>query len=368
MTARYYNPAEIVVGEGSFAQLPGVVAHFGTCALVVRTRSAPALAPMLESAGVRVVESAPIAREPTTGEAEDALALARAEAVDVVVGIGGGSAIDVAKAVAGLFTQPGTVEEYLLGARKVQSAGLPFVALPTTAGTGAEVTKNAVLTAPAHDLKTSIRHDSWFARVAIVDPELTYTLPPHVTAASGSDALCQAIEAYVSTGANPITDALAADAIVRIGRALPVAYREPHNRQARADMLYGSLLAGLALANARLGGVHGMAHPLGHRFDIPHGVICGLLLPYVMAYNLHYAQEKYVHIGQLLGYQDAVQGVEGVRQMLEAINIPLRLRDVGVTRESFPIIVEESLPSGSLKHNPRPLAAEDVTAILEAAW
>ncbi len=364
----YFNPVELVIGEGCFAQLPQVVARFGKRALVVRASNVAEARPLLESAGISVAEGGPIAREPTTQDVEAGLALARAESVEVVVGVGGGSAMDAAKAIAGLFPHPGTVEEYHTGVRKVPGPGIPFIAVPTTAGTGAEVTRNAVIADPARHVKESIRTDAWFARVAIVDPELTYSAPPHVTAGSGSDALCQAIESYVSIGATPVTDALALEAIRLIGRALPIAYQESHNRQARAAMLYGSLLAGLALSNARLGGVHGMAHPLGHRFNIPHGVICGLLLPYVMAYNLHYSEEKYAHVARLLGYRDATEGVDGVRRMLESIQVPLRLRDVGVDREAFPVIVEESLPSGSLKHNPRPLAAEDVMAILEAAW
>ncbi|MCZ7543117.1 MAG: iron-containing alcohol dehydrogenase [Anaerolineae bacterium] len=368
MTKRYFNPTELITGEGSFAQLPQVVSRFGRCALVVRAPRVSDPTPQLEAAGIAVLATDPIDHEPTTGDIEAGLALARAEHAEVVVGIGGGSVMDTAKAIAGLFPHPGTVEEYHTGARKVPGAGLPFIAVPTTAGTGAEVTKNAVLSDPDRHTKESIRHDGWFARVALVDPELTYSVPPAVTAGSGSDALCQAIEAYVSIGAMPATDALAAEAIRLTWRALPTAYHEPHNRAARADMLYGSLLAGLALANARLGGVHGLAHPLGHRFDIPHGVICGLLLPHVMAYNLHDAEAKYAHVAQLMGFADAEAAIDGIRQMLSDINVPLRLRDVHVDRDAFPVIVAESLPSGSLKHNPRPLAAEDVMAILESAW
>ena len=368
MIKRYYNPTQIITGEGSYSQLPDVVARLGKRALVVRSPHAPQPGPLLEAAGVGVVETEPVTREPTVNVVDAGLALARAESVEVVVGIGGGSPMDVAKAIAGLFPHPGAASDYLGDDRQVPGGGLPFIAVPTTAGTGAEVTKNAVLIDPAHHVKTSIRHDSMFARAAIVDPELTYSLPPEVTAACGSDALCQAIEAYVSIGAMPVTDALAVEAIRLVGRALPIAYREPGDRQARADMLYGSLLAGLALANARLGGVHGMAHPLGYRFNIPHGVICGLLLPHVMAYNLHYSEVKYAHVADLLGYKSAAQSVEAVNRILGAINLPLRLRDVGVEREAFPVIVEESLPSSSLKHNPRPLKAEDVNAILEAAW
>ncbi|MBN1284375.1 MAG: iron-containing alcohol dehydrogenase [Anaerolineae bacterium] len=368
MSTQYYNPVEVITGAGCFKELPQVVARFGAHALVIRSPRAPDATALLDMAGVGVVEADPLRGEPTLDYVEAARALARREGVEVVVGVGGGSPMDAAKAVAGLFPHAGPVHEYHTGARKVPGGGLPFVAVPTTAGSGAEVTKNAVLTDPARGVKESLRHDGWFARAALVDPELTYSAPPDVTAASGSDALCQAIEAYVSTGAMPVTDALAKEAIARIARALPVACAQPQDAVARADMLYGSLLAGLALSNARLGGVHGMAHPLGVRFNLPHGLICGLLLPYVMEYNIEHARRKYEHVAILLGVGGAEAGIARVRRLLEKINIPLRLRDVGVDRAQFPAIVVESLPSGSLKHNPRKLGAEDVTAILEAAW
>jgi hypothetical protein len=201
MVKRYCNPTEVITGVGSFAQVGDVVARFGRRALVVRSPHGPQPAPLLEAAEVSLVEGDPITHEPTLDQVESGLALARREKIDVVLGVGGGSPMDAAKAIAGLFPHPGTVQEYHRGARKVPGAGLPFIAVPTTAGTGAEVTKNAVLTDPSRHVKASIRHDGWFARVAVVDPELTYSLPPGVTAASGSDALCQAIEAYVSIGA-----------------------------------------------------------------------------------------------------------------------------------------------------------------------
>lgn len=368
MVTQYYNPTEVITGMGSFTELPQIVARLGERALVVRSPSAPEATPVLDMAGVSVVEADPILGEPTLAQVERALALARDEGVDVVIGVGGGSPMDAAKAVAGLFRHEGPVRAYHVGGRKVSGGGLPLVTVPTTAGSGAEVTKNAVLTDTERNVKASIRHDEWYPRVALVDPELTYSVPPPVTATSGSDALCQAVEAYVSTGATPVTDALAIEAVRLVARALPTAYRKPDFAQARADMHYGSLLAGLALSNARLGAVHGMAHPLGVRFGIKHGLVCGLLLPYVMEYNLEHARQKYGHIAVAMGVSDAELAVERVRDLLDEIDIPARLRDVGVERAQFPAIVEESMPSGSLKHNPRPLDAGDVRAILEAAW
>jgi alcohol dehydrogenase class IV len=388
---KFYLPTEITSGVGSFAGIGQAVARFGQpvppadegkVLLVCGAKALRASGQLdralklLAEAGLDVILYDGLAGEPTLAQVEQGLVMARRERVAVVLGIGGGSAMDVAKTVAGLCPYDGTVSEYHSGERQIEGPGLPWVAAPTTAGTGAEVTKNAVLTDPDRDVKKSIRHDSWFARVAIVDPELTLSMPPAVTASTGSDALCQAIESLVSIGAMPETDALAAEAIRLIGRSLVRAYREGDNLEARADMLYGSMLAGMALSNARLGAVHGLAHPLGHHCHIPHGVICGLLLPGVMAYNLEYAEEKYARAASLLGChaegmerkEAARLGVERVRDILQKIELPLRLRDLDVPRADFPRIIEESLPSGSMKHNPRPLEAADLQIILEAAW
>jgi alcohol dehydrogenase class IV len=210
----------------------------------------------------------------------------------------------------------------------------------------------------------------------LLDPELTLNLPAHLTAASGSDALTQAIESYTSIGASPITDGLSIEAITRIARSLQRAVQDTSDLEARADMLYGSMLAGCAMTNARLGGVHGMAHPLGARYQIPHGLICGLLLPYTMAYNVSYTEAKYAHIAHLLGIDTremdvqtaALAAVKRVRELLIDIGIPQRMEPLGVRKEDFPAIVEESLASSSLKHNPRPLMHEDVEIILDAAF
>ncbi len=379
--ADFYLPTELSTGRGVFANLGRQAARFGRRAFLVtgvgaarRTGLLDRATRLLADAGVTAVPFSRVSGEPDLVLVEEGVSLARQEGCDVVVGLGGGSAIDAAKAVAGAATLPGTIWDYHAG-RPIEQAGLPFLAVPTTAGTGAEVTKNAVLCDPRDGAKYSIRDDRWFARVAIVDPELMASMPPAVTASTGSDALCQAIESFTSIGANPVTDALAREAIVRIGRSLERAYAQGDDLLAREDMAYGSLLAGMAMASARLGGVHGMAHPLGSHFSIPHGVICGLLLPYTMAYNLPSTVAKYAEVGRLMGARgtfasaeaEARAAVEAVRALLSRIGIPEHLRGFGVTPDRFDQIIAESLPSGSLKHNPRPLAAADVRAILEAA-
>jgi alcohol dehydrogenase class IV len=377
----FYLPTRILTGSGCRRQLGTQARTLGERALLVCSRGASDregfLEPLLDSlqdAGVATTIYAELQDEPTLEVVEAGIRQARQADSQVAIGVGGGSAMDTAKAIAGLALLPGSVAEYHQG-RRIEGPGLPLITVPTIAGSGAEVTKNAVLSDPARQYKASIRSDDWFARVALVDPELTLSLPPGVTASSGSDALCQAIEAYVSTGASPATDGLAAGAIQRIGRSLVQSCRCGDDLAARADMLYGSLLAGMALANARLGGVHGMAHPLGMRFGIPHGTVCGLLLPHVMAYNLSWAKEKYARVATSLGadtaglstLEAARVAVDCVQEVLVEIGLPLHLREFGVTEADFPIIIAESLPSGSLKHNPRPLGADDLEAILAAA-
>jgi alcohol dehydrogenase class IV len=378
---RFYLPTEIITGCGCLKQLGKVASVFGRRAMLVCYANfgqfsdvLPRALGLLQAEGVHVT-----LYDAVTGEAElpivqQGIDLARREQCEVFIGLGGGSAIDTAKAIAGMVDLPGHVQEYHQG-RKLEGGGLPFIAIPTTAGTGAEVTKNAVLIDPERGIKESIRDDGWFARVALVDPEATLSMPPPVTASTGADALCQAIESYTSIGASPLTDALAIHAIKLIGRSLERAYVNGQDVAAREDMSMGSLMAGMAMVNARLGAVHGMAHPLGSHYRIPHGVVCGLLLPYTMEYNLSHAMTKYAQLAPLLGVQarglsdeDAAQVViDRVRQMLEGIAIPMRLAPFGVREEELGPIIEESLTSSSLKHNPRPLNADDVRRILKAA-
>lgn len=378
----FFHPTRVIMGPGCRRILGQETRKYGRNALVFCSQSVAGqpelLQSMLESLEVAEVVyqvNANCHGEPTIEMVESGCAQVRSLAFDVIIGIGGGSVIDVAKAVAGLAPLCGTVREYHQG-RKVEKAGLPWIAVPTTAGSGAEVTPNAVISDIQRQVKASIRSDNWFAKVAFIDPELTLSVPPGVTAACGADALCQAIEAYVSIGASVITDALAGEAIRRIARSLVKAYRIGRDIVARSEMLYGSMLAGMALANARLGAVHGLAHPIGILYNLPHGVICGVLLPYVMAYNLPWAEGKYAQIAEWLGEdisslsltEAASRSVLRVREILRSINLPLRLREVGVRKEDFAFIIEGSLPSGSLHHNPRPLNGADLERILTEAW
>jgi len=377
----FYLPTQIITGCGCFSQLGRVVAGFGQSALVVcdaylarQSDLASRAVAMLQAEKVQVVVYDGVTREPELPVVEEAIALARSHRTQVFVGIGGGSAIDTAKAAAGMTPLSGSVRDYH-GGRALEGPGLPFIAVPTTAGTGAEVTKNAVLIDPQTAIKQSIRDDSWFARVALVDAETTVTMPPAVTASTGSDALCQAIESYTSIGAGPLTDALAMRAIELISANLLRAYENGHDLQAREAMSMGSLMAGVALVNARLGAVHGLAHPLGSHFRIPHGIICGLLLPPVMAYNLPAVTQKYAEVARLMGEpvhgrsaEDSARcAVERVRDLVTRVGVPLHLSQFGVRVDDFDAIIAEALTQSSLKHNPLKLSGEDVRRILQAS-
>lgn len=381
---QFFIPTNILTGRGCVSEIGRVASELGRKAFLVcgearglrQAGHLDRVVGYLRGAGLEVVLYEKPLREPTLSTADDALETARREGVDVVIGMGGGSAMDVAKVVAAIFPHPGTVGDYHRGQRPIPDSGtLPWVGVPTTAGTGAEVTRVAVFSDREVERKASIRHVSWFARFALVDPELTVSMPPSITAESGGDALTQAIESYVSTGAMPQTDALSAEATRLIGQGLVRAYRDGGDLEARSDVMYGSLLAGMALANSMLGAVHGLAHPLGYRYDIPHGAVCALLLPHVMLYNLEYAREKYGRVAQMLGCDvsgmspgmAALAGVERVREMLFKMQMKLHLRHYGARREDFPAIAEEALSSGSTKHNPRPLDAGDLQSILQEA-
>ena len=359
---------EIVTGIGAVACVGERAAALGDTALVVTGRRAmresgatDRVASLLAKAGVQAAVFEEVEHDPDVTTVDAGRALCRDGHCSVVIGLGGGSAMDAAKAIAGLANESAPTAEFLSG-RSATAPTLPLIAIPTTSGTGAEVTKNAVLSDRARGIKQSIRAESMMPAIAIVDPELTLSCPPGVTAASGMDALVQAIEAYTSIHATPLTDGLAFDAARRLIRWLAAAYEEGADLSAREQCAYGSLMAGMALANARLGAVHGIAHPLGARYGLEHGVVCGLLMPHVMRLNRGHVGDKYDRLSGVAG-GDIIEFIEGLvarfglRSALEGVTIP---------REDFPAIAAESLPSGSLKANAKKFTEADVEAVLEA--
>ena len=305
---------------------------FGARALVVTGRNprrAEQLIADLRQRGTGVVTFA-VAGEPEIATVEQGIKLAKTEKCNSVIGFGGGSVIDAAKAIAALLTNEGGLLDYLeiIGrGQTLKKWSAPFFAIPTTAGTGSEVTRNAVLASPEHKLKVSLRSRLMLAKMAIVDPELTYDLPPALTASTGLDALTQLIEPLVCSRANPMTDGLCVEGIRRAARSLRVAFADGQNKSAREDMAVASLHGGLALANAGLGAVHGFAGPIGGSFPAPHGAICAALLPHVMAANIRALRQRAPDSGALRRYDEVARlltgnagataddGVEWVRQI-----------------------------------------------------
>ena len=280
MRFEFATATRIVFAEGAFAEVAPAAAALGRRALVV-TGAAERYA--IE--GLHL----PIRGEPNIDDIRFGADLARSEACDVVVAIGGGSAIDAGKALAAMLANPGDPLDYLevVGqGRPLANPSVPFIAVPTTAGTGSEVTRNAVLASPEHRVKASLRSAGMLPRLAIIDPQLTYDLPPAITASTGLDALAQVIEPYVSVRANPMTDLFCTEGIRRIAIALPRAFENGADHEARSGMSWGSLLGGLSLANAGLGAVHGFAAPVGGMFPAPHGAVCAALLPHAVEINV----------------------------------------------------------------------------------
>lgn len=364
---------EVIFGSGARRQVGRQAALLGGRALVVsgrtamqRSGAADELLACLAEAGVAGAVFAEVEAEPSLDTVDRGREAFHNQQCDLVIAIGGGSALDVGKAIAALAPCPEPVSHYFAGV-EVRGQGRPCIALPTTSGTGAEVTPNSVLTDTTTAEKASIRGHCLLPEVAVVDPELTFSCPRDQTAFSGLDALTQAIEAYVSTGANTVSDALCEESVRRIAGSLRRAVEDGADRQAREDMALGSLLAGLALASARLGLVHGLAHPLGALYHLPHGQVCGALLPHVMAHNLRAAGPRYAQLARILDLgADAAALVAWVAALVRDLGAQLNFAAAGLTEADFPAIVPPALASGSSKHNPRPVDETGVRELLAA--
>ena len=392
MTFEFATAARIIFGEGSAHQLPQLASEQGGHALLVTGSSQPpAIADLIQSlrdTDLRFTHYS-VSGEPTIEMIEQAKQTALSAGCDLVISIGGGSVIDSGKALAALIPNPGEALDYLevIGkGQKLNQAPLPFIALPTTAGTGAEVTKNAVLSSEAHRVKVSLRDNRMLADIALVDPLLTHSLPPSVTASTGMDALTQVLEPYVSHLANPLTDAICVEGLRRAGRSLRRVFAEPKDEAARSDMALTSLMGGLALANAKLGAVHGFAGVLGGMYGAPHGAICAALLSPVIEANIKALNERqpenpalrrYEYAAQFLLFDDgsvstrpraasAQDAMDWISETSRVFGIP-GLGDYGVQRDDFDEIVEKSSTSSSMKGNPIVLSADELKTILQAA-
>jgi alcohol dehydrogenase class IV len=383
MRFEFATATRIIFGAGTVQEVASHAAGFGRRALLVTgsdPERAASLVAQLEGEEIEVT-TYPVAGEPTTTVVLEGVSKAREFEAQVIIGFGGGSALDAGKAIAALANNEGDIYDYLEVIGRGQALIEPpasYIAIPTTAGTGTEVTRNAVLASAEHQVKVSLRSPLMLPRLAIIDPELTYSLPPEVTASTGLDALTQVMEPFVSVFANPLTDAICREGMWRAGRSLRLAYERGDDAVAREDMALTSLFGGLALANAKLGAVHGFAGPIGGMFPAPHGVICARLLPLVMEANVRVLQAqdpgspalaRYDEVAQLLtgnGEARAADGLAWVQSLSQALAIPL-LSEYGLLAADFPEIVVKSSKASSMKGNPIVLTEAELTGILVQA-
>ncbi len=365
--AKLILPPTVWLGPGSLEHLGEEAARLGRKALLVTGRSALKTAgatdriiAQLASAGVGVELFDDAPPEPDLACVDRARRTLREAGCDLVVEAGGGSALDVGKAAAALALGEAGTLEYQRGLA-LPATGLPHVAVPTTAGTGSEATPNSVLTDPEAGLKKSIRGSSLVPHVCLVDGDLTVSCPPNVTAASGMDALAQAIESFLSVHATPVTDAMSLASAVLTAGSLHVAYVHGSHREARDQVAQGSFLAGVALANARLGAVHGLAHPLGTLYALPHGVVCAVLLPHVLERNAPACTGKIARLAAALG----ADPLQKVRELCRTLGLPEKLGP-RPDAEQQRAILDYALSSGSSLANPVPVDEDYVRGILDA--
>ena len=390
-TFEFCTVGRIIFGRGSSARLAELTAEYGRSALVVTNAGEVGggglvddLAGLLAAADLKHVFVRQRG-EPQIADVDSALEEARRNECDVVIGLGGGSAIDIAKAVAGLLANGGAPIDYMevIGqGRKITRPAAPWIAVPTTAGTGAEVTRNAVLACREKQFKASIRSPHLLARLVVVDPALGVGVRAEITARAGMDALCQLIESYTSSGARPVTDSLAMEGIWRAAAALPRAFADGSDLDAREDMAIAALLSGITLTNAGLGAVHGFAAPLGANFSVPHGTVCAALLPHVMEANVralldlsddHPALARYAAVGRVLAAQadlddaEAVTaGIHRVAALVRELGIP-PLGEFCVTEDRIAEMVALAAKSSSMRYNPVKLSDEALADILQKA-
>lgn len=371
-------------GWGSLSYLVGEVQRFEAKKVLVVTD------PFLKDIGLTDKVEEPLAEvgittelymdvipEPPLAVGEKLVAYTREHAFDLVIGLGGGSALDLAKLAGTLASHEGNVADYLnlTGTKKVSKKGLPTILITTTSGTGSEVTNISVLS--LETTKDVITHDYLLADVAIVDPELTISVPPKVTAATGVDALTHAVEAYISKNSSPVSDALALQAIRLISGSLRTAVFEGTNKEARTDMSYGSYLAGLAFFNAGVAGVHALAYPLGGQFHIAHGDSNAVLLPYVMGYVRSSCEKRMKNIYDAMGFSSvnlsqeeaSYKCVAELKRLVEDVNIPSTLKGFNITEDVLEGLTNDAVQQKRiLARSPLPLAKEDIAKIYKAAF
>jgi alcohol dehydrogenase class IV len=379
----FSTPQRVIFGEGTLSEAGKIAATFGNRAVVVTGQGGAEperLLGYLQEQGVDWVQ-VQAAGEPDIDSVANAVRTAQSFEANVVIGFGGGSSLDTAKAISAMLTNPGELFDYLEVVGKGQSLlhlAASCIAIPTTAGTGSEVTRNAVLGVHDQKMKVSMRSPLMLPRVALVDPDLTCSLPPAVTAATGLDAITQVLEPYVSIRSNMMTDLFCREGLKNGPQALLRAYEDGEDREARRCMAWTSLMGGLALANSGLGAVHGFASPIGGMFDAPHGAVCARLLAPVMEMNVRALQERapgsailerYADAARWMTGNDAAQiddAIEWLNELAHELAIP-PLSTYGLDQDDIPLIVEKAMSASSMKANPIQLTEEELSQVLATA-
>lgn len=384
MRFEFSTAARIIFGSGRLPEIGPVSKRIGNFPLLVTGQTPSRAAPLMEimdKEGIGYVCFSTHA-EPTVKDIRQGTEFARQKHCDSIIGFGGGSAIDTAKAIAAILGNGGDPLNYLEIIGKgypIIRPSIPWIAIPTTAGSGAEVTSNAVISSPEHHVKVSLRSPLMLARTVIVDPELTYSLPPGLTASTGLDALTQLIESYVSIKSNPLTDSICREGIRRVSLSLTQACKNGNDRDARENMSIASMFGGLALSNSKLGAVHGIAGPMGGMINAPHGNICARLLPHVMDVNIKalesrlpgsMAINRYEEIAQMLTMNIKAKtrdGINWVKEVFKILDITPLLH-YGLTSEIFPDLAEKASKASSMQGNPIKLTSEEIIDILESSF
>ena len=370
-------PNSVFYGQNALSNLGEQVIAYGKKVLLISDRIIEKIGhvktcqDILAELGVTYATYLDVNTEPTDAHVEEALQLCLEEQCDVIFAIGGGSCIDAAKAVAVLATNGGYIGDYMGGKTPIQNKAIPLIAIPTTAGTGSEVTNVTVITNTTDDIKMMIKHSAFLPKVAIVDPLLTISSPPTVTAATGVDALCHAIEAYISCRSQPLTDTLALSAIEAILHHLKVAYKDGGNTEAREKMAIASMQAGIAFSNASVTLVHGMSRPIAALFHVPHGVSNAMLLPAVLEYTKESAIEKLATIGRLISPEStsltdeelADLTIYDIKNLCHDLNIP-NMKTWGIDEQKFQEVIEkmatDAIASGSPANNPKVPSKQEI--------
>jgi alcohol dehydrogenase class IV len=366
MLYNFKFPENIYFGNGTINTLPSVLGGKKNILLVVGRHllndgTANRITNLLQSFQIKIHSG--INGEPCLEDVDAIISAGQNFFADAIVAVGGGSVIDAAKTAAALITTGDTTADYFFDRKKILQKGLCFIAAPTTSGTGAEITANAVLTDSFSLIKKSVKHPTMLADTAIIDPELTYTCSQSLTAASGMDALTQAIESYLSNDANTVTRLFAGKAAGLIIKNLPAAYTAP-DEISRTNMAEGSMFGALAFSQSGLGAVHGIAHPLGSKFHVPHGLACAILLPVILRWNLPKCKGAMHDLAEICGFGSAQQFIAGIQKLNQQLQIPDSFQNFGLTCNNFSFIID-NCRSNSMQKNPRQLTDAEVSTILE---